>query len=91
MVWGCCTPHSLITQIQSSLSMSYEDLNVTWRLAGHLLRVSQQIVIARFGISDRISFVQVQEFMLKNDTLKNGTSCIGLYGSIPIPVCIILL
>ena len=21
--------------------------------------------------------------MLKNDTLKNGTSCIGLYGSVP--------
>ena len=23
--------------------------------------------------------------MLKNDTLKNGTSCIGLYGSAPPP------
>ena len=27
----------------------------------------------------------VQEFMLKNDTLKNGMSRIGLYGSAPPP------
>ena len=33
-------------------------------------------------ISDQFSY-PVQEFMLKNDTLKNGTSRIGLYGSAP--------
>ena len=35
-----------------------------------------------FGISDQFSY-PVQEFMLKNDTLNNGTSRIGLYGSAP--------
>ena len=40
----------------------------------------EQIVITRFGISDQFSY-PVQEFMLKNDTLKNLTSRIGLYGS----------
>ena len=35
-----------------------------------------------FGISDQFSY-PVQEFMLKNDTLKNGRSRIGLYGSAP--------
>ena len=37
-----------------------------------------------FGISDQFSY-QVQEFMLKNDTLKNGTSHIGSYGKCPPP------
>ena len=36
-----------------------------------------------FGISDQVSY-PVQEFML-NDTLKNGTSRVGLYGSAPLP------
>ena len=34
---------------------------------------------------------QVQEFMLKNDTLKNGMSHIGLYGSAPPPWMLLLL
>ena len=42
----------------------------------------KHIIITRFGISDQFSY-PVQEFMLKNDTLKNGTSRIGLYGSAP--------
>ena len=42
--------------------------------------VLEQIVITCFGISEQFSY-PVQEFMLKNDTLKNGTSRIGLYGS----------
>ena len=42
--------------------------------------VLEQIVITCFGISDQFSD-PVQEFMLKNDTLKNGTSRIGLYES----------
>ena len=29
--------------------------------------------------------------MLKNDTLKNGTSCIGLYGSAPLGIVVTLL
>ena len=33
----------------------------------------------------------VQEFMLKNDTLKNGVSHIGLYGSDPHPRMLFLL
>ena len=44
----------------------------------------KHIIITRFGISDQFSY-PVQEFMLKNDTLKNGTSRIGLYGSAPPP------
>ena len=44
--------------------------------------VLEQIVVTHFGISDQFSY-PVQEFMLKNDTLKNGTSRIGLYGSAP--------
>ena len=32
----------------------------------------------------------VQEFMLKNDTLKNGMSHIGLYGSAPPRVLFLL-
>ena len=44
--------------------------------------VLEQIVVTRFGISDQFSY-PVQEFTLKNDTPKNGTSCIGLYGSVP--------
>ena len=44
--------------------------------------VFEQIVVTHFGISDQFSY-PVQEFMLKNDTLKNGTSRIGLYGSAP--------
>ena len=39
-------------------------------------------MIIRFGISDQFSY-PVKEFMLKNDALKNGTSCVGLYGSAP--------
>ena len=42
----------------------------------------KHIIISHFGISDQFSYL-AQEFMLKNDTLKNGTSCIGLYGSAP--------
>ena len=38
--------------------------------------------MTRFGISDQFSY-PVQEFTLKNDTLKNGTSHIGLYGTPP--------
>ena len=33
----------------------------------------------------------VQEFMLKNDTLKNGMSHIGLYGSAPPPPRVLFL
>ena len=44
--------------------------------------VLKHIVITRLGISDQFSYL-VQEFMLKNDTLENGTSRIGLYGSAP--------
>ena len=46
--------------------------------------VLEQIVLTLFGISDQFSYL-VQEFMLKNDTLKSGTSRIGLYGSAPPP------
>ena len=35
-----------------------------------------------FGISDQFSY-SVREFMQKNDTLKIGTSHMGLYGSAP--------
>ena len=42
------------------------------------------MIITRFGISDQFSY-PVQEFMLINDTLKNGTSRTGLYGSAPHP------
>ena len=42
----------------------------------------EQIVITCFRISDQFSY-SVQEFMLKNDALKNGTSRIGLCGSAP--------
>ena len=42
------------------------------------------IVITRFGISDQFSCL-VQEFMLRKDTLKNGTSRLGLYGAAPPP------
>ena len=38
--------------------------------------------ITRFGISDQFSY-PVQEFMLTNDTLKNGMSRMDLYGSAP--------
>ena len=41
--------------------------------------VPEQIVITCFGTSDQFSY-PVQEFMLRNDTLKNGTPRIGLYG-----------
>ena len=41
------------------------------------------MVINRFGIFYQFSY-NVQEFMLKNDTLKSGTSRIGLYGSAPL-------
>ena len=44
--------------------------------------VLEQIVITCLGISDQFSLT-VQELMLKNDTLKNGTFRIGLYGSAP--------
>ena len=37
-----------------------------------------------FGISGQFSY-PVQEFMLKNDTQKNGTSRIGLHGNAPPP------
>ena len=44
--------------------------------------VLELIVITCFGISDQFSY-PVKEFMLKNDTLENGTSRIGLYESTP--------
>ena len=42
--------------------------------------VLQEIVIACLGIFGQFLY-PVQEFRLKNDTLKNGTSRIGLYGN----------
>ena len=33
----------------------------------------------------------VQEFMLKTDTLKNGMSRIGLYGSAPLPLGVVFI
>ena len=44
--------------------------------------VLEQIIINFFGVSDQFSY-PVQEFMLKNDTLENGTSRTSLYGSAP--------
>ena len=39
----------------------------------------EQIIIAYFRISDQFSY-PVQEFILKNDTLKDGPSSASLYG-----------
>ena len=45
--------------------------------------VLKLIVITCFGISDQFSYPGQELIMLKKVTLKNGTSRIGLYGSVP--------
>ena len=46
--------------------------------------VLEQIVIICFGICDQFSY-PVQEFLLKNNTLKNGTSRISLNAGVTGP------